>query len=475
LDVGLLTAAFLAIETLLVVGVLLPLRLDRHPPRLNDNLAGAYGLDLRGLLLYLGLAVGLLAAYALALRVAARLRGRGATAICLCGGAVMLLTVLPAHPTYSSDLFHYVATMRVAFLYGANPHMTAPAAFPDDPLMALSGWAHLPSPYGPLWTWASWPAWLVSGAGAGAAAAAVALKAVVALATVVAAPGVVVGAERLQPGSGPVAAVAFGWSPVVVIQFGADGHNDAVMLLALAWAFAALAYGRAGRAVMLAGAAVLVKAAAVVAFVALLAWLVARRRLRPLVLGVAGTALVAVAAYAPWWAGPATVAATLGETSYFTNTPAALVVRGLGWPPESGATLAAGLALRAALLVVTVWLAVRAGNRPARLIGRIAVAFALAVTLLGGWYQPWYASWALLGAAVLAGRPGARPAALALAAGALLVPVATNFASALSGLPAESTPIDALAVLLVLGPLVAVLPALRWFGRSPAAAVSSRG
>jgi hypothetical protein len=473
----LLGVAALVTECLLIAGVLVPLRLDQHPPSLHVNLATALGADVRGLALYLLLVAGLFGAYCLALQAArsAHLLGRRPIAAALAGSALFGATLVPAHPTYSSDVFHYLATARVAFAHGQNPHVVPPEAIADDPLMPLSGWKWVPSPYGPAWTWLSALPFLASGGADNPTAAVIWFKILAVLSVLGSAAGVAVAAERLRPGSGAAAAIAFGWSPVVVLHFAADGHNDAAMLCLMAWGLAALAYERQTLATALIGGGVLVKLAAAPAALGLARWLAARRAWRRLVLGTLAALLAGALLIAPYWAGIDTFRAMADEGRYFTNTLAALLIRTL--TPRLGegtAQLLVGGLLRTALVVTLVWLTARARPAAEGLAGALAIAYVLAVTVLGGWYQPWYISWPLLFLAALVFRPVAVATALGLTAGALLVPAAVNFLAVLSGAGVHAVWVEALSTTLALAPVLSALVIVRFRGPTAAPPISSQ-
>lgn len=446
--IALLLAASATTECLLIAGVTLPMRIDRHPPSLATNLAGVYGTDVRGLLLYGALAAGLFAAYAIAV-AAARTLSRRMMPVAVGLTALFGVTLLPAHPIYSSDVFHYVATARVAFTHGENPLTTAPEQIAGDPLMVLSGWKSLPSPYGALWTWVSGAPYLLSGEAADATRAVVWFKALTVLGTVAAAAAIGLAAERLRPGAGAVAVVLFGWNPVVLLHVIGDGHNDALMAALMAGGLLALAYGRPALAIALTGGAALVKAAAVPAVAMLSVWLARTGRWRAVLAGLAVAVAVGAVTYAPYWAGTETFAAAMDEGRYFSGTPASLVVRALS-PAlgEDRAMLIVSVALRAGLLAAAVWLLSRVEQTAAGGIAAIAGVYVLAVTVLGGWYQPWYAVWPLTYLAVLASNSAARMIAFALTGAALLIPIATNFAPAIGGWDVNGAAIDSLAVTL---------------------------
>jgi hypothetical protein len=79
------------------------------------------------------------AAYAIAvLAVWGRaLTSRGLVAIAGC--ALVLWVVFAfALPTYDTDIFNYIASGRVGAVHGANPHLVAPIAFPEDPLLGFA-------------------------------------------------------------------------------------------------------------------------------------------------------------------------------------------------------------------------------------------------------------------------------------------------------------------------------------------------
>ncbi|MGD9894744.1 MAG: hypothetical protein AB7U18_25950, partial [Dehalococcoidia bacterium] len=276
--------------------------------------------------------------------------------------------------------------------------------------------------------------------------------------------GVTVAAERLRAGAGPVAAVAFGWNPLIVIHFAGDGHNDAAMLLCLAWGIVALVTERRAAAVLLFAAATLIKPAAGLALLMLVVLLLHARDIRALTVGVGTAALLAIVLYLPLWDGPRVIRPMLEEGGYFTNTPASLVRHGIAWRTSNAASeRVVGAGVRAVLLVAALLLAWRSRDDVADFVLRIGVAYLLAVVLLGTWYQPWYVSWPLLFLSVALVADRSRVwLIVGLTAGGLLVPAATNFVAAMAGRPAEDVVIDALAVLLVLAPLGMALLAMRW-------------
>ncbi len=438
--------------------VLAPLRLDRHPPSRFFNLARAVGEDGAGLARF-ALTAGLLFGLYLVAAAVARSGGRGTAVMALAGAAAMDLVLLPAHPFYSQDVFHYLAAARVWVVHDANPLVVPPAAFPTDPTGPLSDWSHLPSPYGSVWTYlAALPAWVFRDAG-NLAPAVAAYKGLATLCALGAAWLAGAAAERLRPGTRAVTIVLFAWNPLTVLHLAGDGHNDAAMLLFLAAALYLAVRERplaAGAALALAG---LVKFVALLALPLFLAWLARSprpHRRREVVLLLSACVGIAALTYLPFWEGRRTLETALDEGGYLTTSLHALVLpllaalltkAGAEWLLVVGTRL-----VFAALLPLLAW---RVRDR-AHLVETTTAALLLYLIVAAPWFMAWYALWPLLPAVV---RPGARVStlAVALSGGALLLPVATNYLTVISGDPAHWRWLHAVAVTIVFGP-----PALTW-------------
>jgi alpha-1,6-mannosyltransferase len=163
--------------------------------------------------------------YAVAARTAHRLSGR-AVLICI---LALHAIVLFAPPLFSSDVFSYTAYARMGTVFGANPYLHGPSAFPMEALHPLIGqqWVGTPTVYGPVFTALSYL--LVP---LGIAANVLAYKAVAAASSLVLIV-VIWRAARLR-GLDPVKAAALvGLNPVIVIYGVGGGHNDLLMLAIL--------------------------------------------------------------------------------------------------------------------------------------------------------------------------------------------------------------------------------------------------
>jgi hypothetical protein len=349
-------------------------------------------------------------------------------------------TLLFMHPVGAADLFDQLFRGRILAHYGANPFTTPPNVFPDDPLRPwVGGWAHTGSPYGPTWEYLAAATSRLAGDDLWANL--ILFKLLVILAYGVAAWLLWATLRRLRPDWAARGLLLFAWNPLVLFETAGNGHNDMVMIAALLGALYLLVRG--GRWAVLAPAALML--AALVKFVPALLMLPvlvalwhddparARRppadanwppaprggrlgaRLRRVGSGAALAGLVAVALYAPLWAGPATIGA-LGRTDLFT---ASIPRVALDWltaalTPPGASEAAAGRAAAAAedwvrgvalglivgfVLVQSLrihWVALdRAGRGPLLHATLGAVYEILFVYLMFAtlWFQPWYLQW----------------------------------------------------------------------------------
>ncbi|HEX4466370.1 MAG TPA: glycosyltransferase family 87 protein [Solirubrobacteraceae bacterium] len=213
---------------------------------------------LRGTSLGLGsrsfeaLMLGICAAYGLVLVCARALSLR----IVLIAVAIAHALLLLGPPLISQDVFGYLAFARMGALHGLDPYTHVPANIPSDAVTPFIGWPFQHSPYGPLFTLASYAT-----APLGVAGGLWALKACAALASF----GAVVLIARAagERGRSPAGAAAFlGLNPVLLVLAVGGAHNDALLLLAAAAAILLAGRGRAGPAALSLAAGVGVKVTA---------------------------------------------------------------------------------------------------------------------------------------------------------------------------------------------------------------------
>ncbi|MSP62363.1 MAG: DUF2029 domain-containing protein [Myxococcales bacterium] len=372
---------------------------------LRFALTGTLAVDGAGLpgtlALALGLGFGVCAAGAAVLYLHALREAEEAATVSwrgLVAGAVLIhLAAAPALPCTSNDLFSNLAYARLAAL-GHNPYLASPHSLPPgDPFAALVGarWLDTPIVYGPILT-------ALDGAIGHIASFLVAVAAfkLVFVACGLALVGAAWGFCRTLPGGrGAASFVLIAWSPLLAWEVTAQAHNDGAMVLALAlFAWAAMAR-REWIALLCLVGAVLAKFAALPLLFLYLCVIARRAPLRAIAMAAAAVGLAALA-FAPYWAGPATlraaVTAASGETArtarslvdllYWAAHP--LGVAAARWVYEigraAGFALLSFLGLRAALRARTVETMVREG-----------LLLLIVYCLVTPWFQPWYATWIL--------------------------------------------------------------------------------
>jgi alpha-1,6-mannosyltransferase len=368
---------------------------------------------------YLVLAAFLPYAWAL---VAAR-RGMRVPAPLLFGAAAVLYTaMIPAPPQQSQDVYQYLVYGRMA-AEGISPYAVLPNQVPNG-WLAFAVWRDTASIYGPVWTAVSHLAVVATGSLTGAL---LFLKAVAAGLALAATAGL----YRSDPERGPWAAVAFAFSPLVLVSAGLGAHADVAVAAAFAWAIVAERRGRPWLTTGLLLVATLVK---LYAGLALAVWLIALARRR----GFGRAALhgvvavtAAVAAFVPYWGGADSFRgfAEIG-TRTSTSLLGALIRLGIGDPASASTgsgsvVMAARVVMVAVLLGGLLWV-IRSRDTPEQ-PWRAAATLSVLYLLV----TPWYLYWHLLGAltlALAAAEAGVLTGVLVFSGTSLLV-VATPFAT----------------------------------------------
>lgn len=341
------------------------------------------------------------AAYAVVVRCAPALDRRTIVRVIVLLHAIWLL--VPLMP--STDVFNYLGYARLGVRHGIDPYLHGIAAAPHDPVMPLATWHHLRSPYGPLFTLATYAiAWMPL----------VVAYWVLKLATVAASLGCVALIARCarQLGHGQKRAVLLYAANPLVLAYGLGGfHNDVFMLLAILGAISLLLARRDGRAGAAIAAAVAIKASAGIAAPFLL--LAARRRLRFAAGAVACGVAVLVPSLLAFGVNLPNLSDQSSLLSSFSipNTVGQLIGLG-GAPPWLLEVAAIAMAVTVLLLARRTW--------QGRMSWIEAAGWAtLALIASLSWLQPWYAMW-LLPLAALAGSAKLRRWTLVLCAWLLL-------------------------------------------------------
>jgi hypothetical protein len=324
----------------------------------------------------------LIAAFVLYVAGILLLRRAGNVAAVLALATAIQLAPLAAPLLLSTDVYSYWDYGRLPAVHGANPYSVRPSRFPSDPAYRLMGkdWQQKRSVYGPAFTLASEGHAKV--ADRSRTAAEILFRIAAALAVVGTAVGAAVAAPRRA-----FAAAFVGWNPLLALHFAGGGHNDALLALFVAAAFAVSA--RAAGVLWVLAAAV-----KVVALVFLPLRLLERRARgapigwRGFLFGALAVAVVATIAYGYHWLTIFTPVANQLRTTSSLGLPYWLGKAGV---PERVArdALLLGFALAYVWLLVGAWR------------GRARIALAAALLLLAtSWLQPWYAIWAVPLAAI---------------------------------------------------------------------------
>jgi alpha-1,6-mannosyltransferase len=350
------------------------------------------------------------AGYVLVLACAHRLRARTIVAAIVAAHVLLLL----GPPLISQDVFGYLGYARLGSLHGLDPYTHITAEAPSEPVFPFLGWPFKHSPYGPLFTLASYASTPL-----GIAGGLWAFKALAMICSLGAVALIARACARL--GHSPVWAAAFvGLNPVLLELAVGGAHND-TMLMALLAAALALSAGasarfRAAAATLVAGVGIKVTAALALAFL-LLAPARARERVR--VASSAGVSLAMLAAVALLGFGSHALGflGAIGEQQQLVavhSIPAetARLVGLSGTPTWWRQLFAAAFVVG---LAGALWRTARGAD------WRVAAGWTtLGLLASTAWLLPWYAIWALPLAAV-SGDRRLRAATLVFCAYAILI------------------------------------------------------
>ncbi len=327
------------------------------------------------------------------------------------------LILLIGPPLISQDVFGYLAFARMGVLHGLDPYTHVAVEAPTDAIFPFIGWPRQHSPYGPLFTLASYAT-----APLGLAGGLWTLKAV-AVAGSLGAVALTTRAAGLLGRSRRKAAVFVGLNPVLLELAVGGAHNDTLVLAFLAGALAltagASARFRAGALTLAAGVGIKVTAGIALPFLVLAPsrW---RERASTALAAVAGLALVAVLGLIGFGSHALGFLNAVGEQQQLVaahSVPAetARLVGLDGTPSWWRHCFVAAFLL---VLLYELWRVVRGAD------WRAAAGWStLALLLSTAWLLPWYAIWPLPLAAVCSDRR-LRAATLLLCAYAILIHLA---------------------------------------------------
>jgi alpha-1,6-mannosyltransferase len=349
----------------------------------------------------------------LAVLLAARARALSLRTIAAAIVAANLILLL-GPPLISQDVFGYLAFARMGVLHGLDPYTHVAFQMPTDPIYPFIGWPFQHSPYGPLFTLASYAT-----APLGLAGGLWALKALAIVGSLLAVALTARAAGALGR-SRRYAAAFVGLNPVMLELAVGGAHNDTIVLAFLAGALALSAGAsprfRAGALTLAAGIGVKVTAAIVLPFLVLApaTW---RERARVALAAALGLALVAGVGLIGFGSHALGFLGAVGEQQQLVavHSVPAETARLLGLQGTPGWWRHCFLAAFALVLAYALWRTARGAD------WRVAAGWSLlALLLCTAWLLPWYAIWPLPLAAV-SGDRRLRAATLVLCAYAILI------------------------------------------------------
>jgi len=333
-------------------------------------------------------------------------------------GGQLLFGVLMVwiYPVAALDLYDYLMYGRIVLVYGGNPFLDPPSAFPDA-LVAYSPWPHERSVYGPLWQLLSLLPTAVSGGEM--LRGLVAFKVLGLLAFIGCTVLIWRLLSRLAPTYASSGTLLFAWNPLLLFELVGNGHNDVVMVFMILLAIYALIAGWRLLVLPLLALAVLTKLPAIalgpVFLYGLLRGSGSRSEKQLAIVGGAAIGLgLTVALYAPFWEGPSTLY-FLSRGNWFTASfPTMLRELLREWFPyeEAGrlSGLMVGSAFAAFVLMRMIWLWSEerdAKTAPADWQPWLKAAHDVTFVYLAFatlWWQPWYLTWLVALAALLPSR-----------------------------------------------------------------------
>jgi hypothetical protein len=297
-------------------------------------------------------------------------------------------------------MFSYMAHGFLGTVPGHNP-LTDAAEIAQGtaigPRLAAFGWDAVPgiTPYGIIWTQIEINIMRVSGGSV--LLALFLMKAVVLAASLGTAVAIGHFLDRADPAARQLGVLAYLWNPLILIEFAAEGHNDALMILCAVVALAACASNQPAVSVFAQLCGVLTKYVSVLFAPAQLVYLWrTRRSAGRLIVEVLFSALVAgaiaAALYAPLWAGIHTFdgiaqRATLPTGSASPSGAIDWILRHLPLSSATARITMASVSLPVLAFIAWISLKVRDARSLARAFAWTSVAYVLVASPD---YWPWY-------------------------------------------------------------------------------------
>jgi hypothetical protein len=338
--------------------------------------------------------------YLLAWRTAGEASGKAAWGLVVGGSLAFGAVLLFLFPYDAADIFDYIIHGRMSAVYGANPYLSIPKEFPEDPVYRYVAWKLERSPYGPVWGLLAHLA--ARPAGDGVVANVIAYKLIPGLFLLGSLLLVAAILRRAAPGQALAGTLLLAWNPLVLYETWGNGHNDMVMVFWIVAAAWAIQRRRFTLAILSLTAGILVKFLPVLLVPAALAIALREHpswRSRAAFLLRTGLAALVLAGlvYAPFWEGPQVITVAGRDRLFSASIPSSAFHLLSPWLGKEAAAQWVSRTALAMTLLFALYQAWRAWKDPARDHFAQAsfniIAFYLLVTIL--WFQQWYVLWLL--------------------------------------------------------------------------------
>lgn len=306
------------------------------------------------------------------------------------------LTMVFCYPITAIDVFAYIAQSHILVTHHANPLVTTPNAFPQDPLMALAGqWNNIGSPYGPVGLIIDAIPTLI--AGKNVFLNLLLIKGIFALMVLGSAWLIYRILSRYAPQWAVAGTLLFAWNPTVLFEHVANSHNDIIVVFFALLAIFALTREHP----VIAFALLILSVAAKYSTAPLLPlfflyglWHQPTARQRQLYLAwiVTISSLLITAIYLPFWAGPHTLDITLGNDNWYLSSASVLLADISSFNLDADHARLISRILFGLCYLYGLFLATR--RLPDMIRGCALVMFTF-LAFGATKFEPWYAVWAI--------------------------------------------------------------------------------
>jgi hypothetical protein len=322
---------------------------------------------------------------------------------------------------YTTDIFSYVMYSHIAGPIGANPYTSLPSWYPEVRIFHWIHplWQNAPSIYGPAWIDLTLPL-ARAVARASEVDKVLAYKALVNVGHLLGVAVLAYLVHQVRPGHVLEAVVMYAWNPLIIFEFGGNGHNDAMMVSVMLLGLALYVSSARWLGIVTVAVSMLLKMTSLflLPFYAM-AW--AREQsswLRFFGVGILATLSVPVviaAFYWPWWNGLETISPIINWSqgpmynNYVPDTLAYFLAR-------RDLTMGIGVAdpmkvlegwrdtiKTVARIIFVLWCAVELWRvrGPLGIAGAGARVMLIFLVVVNTWVLPWYFSWPLALAVVV--------------------------------------------------------------------------